>query len=319
MPVSDMSLMNNHSASTPAPIPPILDRILVRLEAADPIYGQKMRRRLSAMDDHYLQNCANYYSRYDSALKLEGKSIDFAIDCYLKLSDDMTVERANFVRTGKYANSSYKDVEQRIYANPAIMEYHMHGLALAQYLWPDQYERLEFFRKNLPAFTAGCHSYLEVGGGHGLYVLTALAILPEHSRLDLLDISSSSIRLAQQIIGPSRVNYILKDIFEYESPQPCDFITAGEIIEHLEDPMAFLKKISGLLSPDGTIYLTTPVNAPMIDHIYLFKNVQEIRQLITSAGLKIVSEKVVASRDLPEHLIVQHKLPVMYAAFLRKT
>jgi 2-polyprenyl-3-methyl-5-hydroxy-6-metoxy-1,4-benzoquinol methylase len=296
----------------------ILDKVLARVQTADPNYGLKLRQRLSEMDEHYLQSAADYFARYDAALRLEGKSIEFGIDCYLKLTDDMMTERVNFVRTGKYANSSYKQVEQRIYGNAVIMDYHMHGLALAQYLWPEQYERIEFFRKTLSAFTGACASYLEVGGGHGLYVWTALQQLPEQARLDLLDISRSSIKLAQQIIGSSRVNYILKDIFEYETEQPYDFITAGEIIEHLENPLAFLHRISGLLSPKGAIYFTTSINAPMIDHIYLFNNVPEIRDLITSAGLRIVMEKIVPSRDLPEHLIVQRKLPVMYAAFLRK-
>lgn len=297
---------------------PILDRILDQIQAEDPMYADKLRQRLSAMDDRYIASASAYFERYDAALRLDGKSIDFGVDCYLKLCDDMMTERVNFVRTGKYANSSYKDVERRIYGNPAIMDYHMHGLALAQYLWPDQYARIEFFRENLPAFTAACATHLEVGGGHGLYTWTALQQLPPTTRLDLLDISATSIRLAQHVIGPSRVNYILKDIFEYDPAQPHDFITAGEIIEHLEDPLAFLRKLSALLSPAGALYLTTPVNAPMIDHIYLFHNVQEIRDLIASAGFAIALEISVPSRDLPEALIAQHKFPVMYAAFLRK-
>jgi 2-polyprenyl-3-methyl-5-hydroxy-6-metoxy-1,4-benzoquinol methylase len=296
----------------------ILDRMLARIETADPIYGKQLRKRLSAMDEHYVQTASDYFGRYDAALRLEGKSIGFGVDCYLKLSSDMTTERINFVRTGKYANSSYKEVQQRIYGNAAIMDYHMHGLAIAQYLWPEQYARIEFFQKNLPIFTGTCTAYLEVGGGHGLYVWTALQKLPENTRFDLLDISPSSIELAEKIVGPSRVNYVLMDIFEYEASQPYDFITAGEIIEHLENPLAFLQKISSLLNPGGTIYFTTSINAPMIDHIYLFSDAQEIRELIAAAGLKIVTEKSVPSRDLPEHLIVQHKVPVMYAAFLRR-
>jgi len=297
----------------------ILERILARLEAAGPVPGQQLRQRLAALDDHYLASAAAYFSTYDAALRLDGRSIDFGVDCYLKLSDDMTDERINFLRTGKYANSSYKDVEQRIYGNPAIMEYHMHGLALAQYLWPDQYQRIEFFRQNLPAFTSNCAAYLEVGGGHGLYAWTALKLLPAATRVDLLDISDSSIKLARQIIGTSRVNYILKDIFEYATPQPYDFITAGEIIEHLEDPLAFLKQLSRLLAPGGTVFLTTPVNAPMIDHIYLFNHVQEIRDLIAAAGFTIAMEKVAPSREVSERLLVQQKIPIMFAAFLRRS
>lgn len=296
----------------------MLEKVLARLEAADPVHTSKLRERLSRMDDSYASQAADYFTRYDSALRAEGKNIDFAIDCYLKLSEDMTAERINFVRSGRYANSSYKEVEQKIYANPAIMDYHMHGLALAQYLWPEQYARLEFFRANLPAYAPHCASYLEVGGGHGLYAWTALQQLPPTTRVDLVDISPSSIHLAQSIIGAGRVNYILHDIFTYETAQSYDFITAGEIIEHLENPLAFLQKLEKLLRPGGTIYFTTSINAPMIDHIYLFNDAQEIRDLIGAAGLRIAAEKTAASRDLPERLVVKQKLPVMYAAFLQR-
>ena len=297
----------------------ILEKVLARIEAGDPFYGQQLRQRVTALGASHAENAAAYFERYDSALRLDGKSIDFAVDCYLRLSSDMTAERLNFVRTGKYANSSYKEVEQKIYANPAIMDYHMHGLALAQYLWPEQYERIQYFQKNLPSFLEECGAYLEVGGGHGLYAWTALQSLPASARVDLLDISASSIKLAQQIIGPSRINYILSDIFDFRPAQTYDFITAGEIVEHLENPLAFLEKIAALLSPSGAIYFTTSVNAPMIDHIYLFSNAQEIRDLIASAGLKIVAEKTASSRELPDRLIAKQKVPVMYAAFLCKS
>jgi 2-polyprenyl-3-methyl-5-hydroxy-6-metoxy-1,4-benzoquinol methylase len=297
---------------------PLFEKILSKIESDDPVYGSRLRERLSRMDENYARQAADYFTRYDAALRSEGKTIDFGIDCYLKLCNDMTEERANFMRTGKYANSSYKEVERKIYANPAIMDYHMHGLALAQYLWPEQYVRLEFFRANLPIYIADCAAYLEVGGGHGLYAWTALQQLAGTTRLDLVDISPSSISLARRIIGSSRVKYVLRDIFAFEAASSYDFITAGEIIEHLENPLGFLQKLEKLLRPRGTIYFTTSINAPMIDHIYLFNNAQEIRDLIAAAGLRIVAEKTAASRDLPERLLFKQKIPVMFAAFLQK-
>jgi 2-polyprenyl-3-methyl-5-hydroxy-6-metoxy-1,4-benzoquinol methylase len=297
---------------------PIFDRVLARLEAGDPVHGRQLRQRVAALGEDYAASAAAYFERYDAALRLDGKSIDFGVDCYLKLSSDMTAERINFLRTGRYANNSYKEVERRIYGNPAIMEYHMHGLALAQYLWPEQYARIEYFRGNLPAFAGACAAYLEVGGGHGLYAWMALQLLPPDAGIDLLDISASSIKLARQVIGPSRIKYILQDIFEFQPPRKYDFITAGEIIEHLEDPLAFLNRISSLLNPGGAIFFTTSLNAPMIDHICLFDDARQVRDLIASAGLKIEAEKTAPSRDLPGHLLVKQKIPVMYAAFLRR-
>lgn len=297
----------------------ILDFVLEKIEAANRFHGQKLRKRISTMDLAYFKRAEMYYAGYDAALCLEGKSIQFAIECYLKMCDDMFNERLAFLRTGKYANSSYQEVERTIYNNPAVMEYHIHGLGLAQFLWIDQYERFRFFSEGISAYVDQIRSYLEIGGGHGLYAKEALAALKADARLDVLDISASSLTLAQQMVGPSRINYILKDVFLYETEHNYDFITIAEVIEHVENPAELLARVRYLLTPDGVVYLTTPVNAPMIDHIYLFSHMQEIRDLLVATGFQIISEKHVISEDLPEEKAVAQKVPIMYAAFLQKS
>ena len=62
--------------------------------------------------------------------------------------------------------------------------------------------------------------------------------------------------------------------------------------------LKLLKKLNDLLSEDGVLYFTTPTNAPAIDHIYLFNNVEEIRELARSAGFQIESEMPLISEDV---------------------
>ena len=197
------------------------------------------------------------------------------------------------------------------------MTYHMHGLVLAQFLWFDQYERIRFFIQNLKKYFPSQNKYLEIGGGHGLYIFEALNHLPEIKQFDLVDISQSSLDLAKGIIDTSRINYHLKNIFDFSDAEKYDFITIGEVLEHVEDPLSLLKKIARLLSENGVCYITTPINAPMIDHIYLFHNATEIRDLFDLAGFKIIEERIVISEKMTEKEAAKYKVPVMYAAFIK--
>lgn len=76
-----------------------------------------------------------------------------------------------------------------------------------------------------------------------------------------------------------------------------DFVTAVEVIEHLESPIAFLRHIPSLLKPDGVALITTPNmdNAP-----------SRFRFLLTGK-LHMMDEKV------PNHIS-----PIFYDLFIRQ-
>ena len=295
----------------------LLNSVIARIESADPMHAKKLHKRMATMGADFFENAQRYYADCDEAMQREGKSLAFGVECYLKLCADMQTARLDFLRSGKYANTSYKEVAQAIYGRPEVMDYHMYGLAMAQFLWLDQYERLRFFCDRLPSYRNSIRSYLEIGGGHGLYTRRALDILDPSTRIDLLDISESSLKLAKSMINSPRVNYFLEDLFEWNGEEKFDFISIAEVIEHVEKPDAMLVRVRELLQPGGAVFLTTPVNAPMIDHIYLFRNVQEIRDLVAACGFAIVEDKYAISDDISEEKAIKNKVPVMYAAFLR--
>jgi SAM-dependent methyltransferase len=105
------------------------------------------------------------------------------------------------------------------------------------------------------------------------------------------------------------------NILNYSDPEKFDFITVGEVIEHLEDPLQLLVKIREMLAPNGRGFISAPTNSPTIDHIYLFREVDEIRDMLRKAGFRITSEEIYAE-NVDEAKARRLKLPVMFAAFV---
>jgi 2-polyprenyl-3-methyl-5-hydroxy-6-metoxy-1,4-benzoquinol methylase len=221
------------------------------------------------------------------------------------------------MQTGEYSSKSFDEVNKRVYDNPDVMYYYMHGLLLSQFLWMHHYEILRYFNKTVSKYGPSIKNYLEVGGGHGLYISEAITIAGTSS-FDLVDISKISMDVAKKMIEDTKVNYILSDIFKYFPKKKYDFITMGEVLEHVEDPVALLKKLGELVTDNGRVFITTPTNAPAIDHIYLFKNAEDIRKVIRQAGFLIEEELCIYSEDLPPELLEQYKISMMYIGVLKK-
>jgi len=66
-----------------------------------------------------------------------------------------------------------------------------------------------------------------------------------------------------------------------------DAIIMGEVLEHVEQPDVFLKRIAELAKDDAYIYVTTCINAPAVDHIFLWRSTDELEKMIEGTGLKI--------------------------------
>jgi hypothetical protein len=72
-----------------------------------------------------------------------------------------------------------------------------------------------------------------------------------------------------------------------------------------------------MLAPSGRAYITTPANAPMPDHIYLFHDEEEIRRMLKVAGFEIEREALMYEDGLaPEYAKLQ-KAALMYSAFVK--
>lgn len=114
--------------------------------------------------------------------------------------------------------------------------------------------RLQFIKNHLPA---GKLTGLDIGCGAGL--LTEPLARQGH-RMTGIDGATDAITVAQSRATAERldVTYMLGEIPHATIKKNAfDFVTALEIIEHVDDPRAFLHSAVSCLKPGGTLFLST--------------------------------------------------------------
>jgi 2-polyprenyl-3-methyl-5-hydroxy-6-metoxy-1,4-benzoquinol methylase len=294
----------------------ILDEIAERISRLNLGHGKKIKSNIESLSPEFRAKSELFFEKLVKILEQKDKDLDFGIKCYLKMINDMLFEQLKFRKSGKYSSSSFDEVYRKVYNNPEVMEYHILGLMISQFLWKQHFDILDFFVKGLKKHNKNVHNYLEIGGGHGLYVSEALNIL-QSSDFELLDISPSSIEIAKKFINNDTVKYTCADIFSFVPNQTYDFVTLGEVLEHVEKPKELLTKIHSLLSHNGILFISVPVNSPAIDHIYLFNHEDEIREMLES-HYSIVDDKIILSEDVDLESARKYKITIMYTAFLKK-
>ncbi|MEE9139717.1 MAG: class I SAM-dependent methyltransferase [Alphaproteobacteria bacterium] len=220
-----------------------------------------------------------------------GYDVDHMVACYLTVLDDTVNEQLYFAKERRYRHSSFSEVKDSVYFNESYMEKYMVGLAITSFLWPNHSDIRRFFLETMPLDVPG--DYLEVGPGHGYFFITAIRRSSFRSFTGI-DISPTSITLTRRAVEyfvpdrAPRVHLQEQDFLgEMEGTPRFDAIVMGEVLEHVENPGTFLRRIGELARESSYVFLTTCINAPAIDHIHLFRNEREIRDLITKAGLSV--------------------------------
>lgn len=297
----------------------LLNYIIDKISAANTLHGKKLKKNLSSCDAAYYLKAETFLTAYVNMLRKQNLTIDYAIDCYLQMLADVNYETVQFIRTGRYSSQSFEEVRKKVYANPGVMTYYMHGLMLSQFLWAHHYKIFTAFCDTILRKKQEIKHYLEIGGGHGLYLSEAVNALNGATDFTLVDISPSSIEMTQEWLGNAHVNYLVRDVFDFNPDIKFDFITMGEVLEHVENPVALLKKVSSLLTENGYLWITTPANAPAIDHIYLFRNISDIHQVIADAGFEIAEETTAYAEDVAADIAEKFKVSMMYAGLLKKS
>ena len=226
------------------------------------------------------------------------------------------------MKTGCYPLSDQGKAYDDIYDNPEKMKPYMVGLALSQVLWENHFNMFQHYKNSLNTINA--KSCLEIGPGHGLFLKEAINSFGNTATYKAVDISESSIGITRSILqfmcDPSiDIDYSIGDMLEMSIEDRFDYIIMGEVLEHVENPEAFLAKFRALLKRGGKGFLSTCVDCPAIDHVYHFKSIEEIQQMITGSGLKIVSECILPAEDLPMEEIIKKSITINYAAIVSES
>jgi 2-polyprenyl-3-methyl-5-hydroxy-6-metoxy-1,4-benzoquinol methylase len=274
----------NQSTDTTAP--PLSEKLLDEIVKGNKLQSsflEASRRELTQSDWESLETYLEY--ALDSGLTLEYLALS-----YNTVVLDIVREQVYFLRNGKYRYSKYEEVASSVYHNPDYMGRYMHGVAITLYLWPNHLNMRRFFVDTLPRDRTG--SYLEVGPGHGMFMMTGMRI-GSFSEYVGLDISATSVAITRSVLEhplyATGKNYRLEqgDFLGTSVTGTYDALVIGEVLEHVEEPLPFLEKARTLVPPGGYFYMSTAVNGPVIDHIYLFRTVGEVDDMIKAAGFTI--------------------------------
>ncbi len=198
----------------------------------------------------------------------------------------------------------------------------MHGLAITAWLWPNHRDMHRYFARSIPATANG--TYLEVGPGHGVYMMTAMK-LSHYDRFEGIDLSPTSVDMTKALLdsrnetGVADYEIYCSDFLKDDlHTDRYDAIVMGEVLEHVEQPLEFLQKIRELAADDAFIFVTTPVNAPAIDHIYLFESFDAIEKLVMQAGLAIRDSRQFPYPGQTVEESTEQCLPINVALVLEK-
>ena len=163
---------------------------------------------------------------------------------------------------------------------------------------------------------------LDVGCGGGLF----LRMMKERGYDVLgLDFSAEAARIARE---QNAVRVLVGDLPEVPiEPASCALITMFHVVEHLLDPIAYLRAAARLLRPGGRLIIQVPdrdcweavllgsrwTGLDIPRHIHVFRSC-DLKRLVESCGFEIVREKHFSLRDHPAGLatgLAPHLDPVV--------
>jgi ubiquinone/menaquinone biosynthesis C-methylase UbiE len=113
-----------------------------------------------------------------------------------------------------------------------------------------------------------------------------------------LDISEYSLKYATRLLKQSfsensftlKIGDIQKKLDFPE--QSMEYGLMAEVIEHIHHPDQALIRMKHCLKPDSPLYVVTPMNSNAVDHITNFQSINEIEELIISAGFVLETKEI---------------------------
>ena len=307
--------------TSPIKLYPNLARIVEIIGKQNALQRKRIDIFLSARESDYWDFAEALSKTLNERLLQSQESAEEAARSYNRMCMDFLKEQIRFKKTGKYLINDAAHAHEDVYSKPDVMRYYMIGLLLSYMFWPNHYTMLRFLDDHLDG--RAIRNYLEIAPGHGLFATHAIRQSPT-LQATLVDISPTSLEVSRSILNAfdvdtSKVRFVQGDFLQVETGQgDFDFISMGEVLEHVNEADVFLKRAERLLSEDGVIFMTTRANCPALDHVYHFHNINEIRQLIRGAGLQVLAEMSLPSDPFPENMWETELVTVNYCCFLRR-
>ena len=296
-----------------------IDLLVKAIRDIYPLHQAFLDASIARMDGQERREAQDYIAH---CLR-KGLTIDALARAYVKMMQDMMGEQLFFQRNGHYRFSTFAEIDNAVYQNAEYMREYIHALGVSTFLWPNHRDMLRFFKEVLPKQCF--RPYLEIGPGHGFFMKSALE-LAAFSSYRGVDISATSLEITKALIedavgGSAEKRWTLEmaDILEYVAADTgYGAIVMGEVLEHVEKPEKLLAALCGLADSDTFIFITTCINSPAPDHIYLDRNAMELETQVMAAGLRVCRSLYLPYFGKTLEESQQRKLPINVAMQLAR-
>jgi 2-polyprenyl-3-methyl-5-hydroxy-6-metoxy-1,4-benzoquinol methylase len=267
---------------------PHLAAIAAAALRAWPEHEKFIRTSLGSGDRGFMSRLENVAT---DVVALTGDDLDIFADDYRWMCEVFREEQFYFRRHKKYRRSTIEEAIRDVYGNAPYMAQYVNGILLTQVLWQNHAQALDIYRNRyLPGNREG-YEHLEVGPGHGLFLVCA-ARDSRCADLTAWDISPSSLESTLRALRRMKVvRPVAMKEAEICSIDPqadaFDSITCSEVLEHTEHPHKALDNIFRALRSGGQLFLNIPINSPAPDHIYLWRKPCEVQSMVEKQGFVI--------------------------------
>ncbi len=266
----------------------ILDEILKRVA---PYMSNTVSKQKALFKEPWEINFSHALEKVFGADK---DKLENAVKGYVRFALDATRLQKKFEKTRQYDHKSYEEAATAVYHNENYMNnLYLPGIFLSHFLWPHHYQQLQFFVNHFKPLVLAKENpqFCDIGVGTGFYSCQMLKI-SEQVNGNAFDISQSSLNYSKMQIKAfgyeNRWGFENRDIILQTPERQWDFLLSVEVLEHLENPVIFLKSLRKMLKKGGYGFISAAVTAANEDHIYLYNTILEVADQLNEAGFTIV-------------------------------
>jgi len=278
----------------------IFQQLFEQVLSANSLFAASLLRMQSALTAEHpgsLKRQSEIALATNHLMNTLGEDSSFLGVAYKRIFMQFLRDQKYYIKHAQYPamEQTICEVKNAVYHNPEFMNIYMIALLFTYSMWPNKYNLMSYvldsFLRNLPN---DCR-LLDIGPGHGFFMAKAL----QGNRRTAMgvDLSQSSLSLTECMldfygIESGRRELIAGDVQNLDSGCKFDAILCSEVVEHVENPGAFLQMLKLRLNQGGKILLTTALNTAAVDHIQLFDSQLPVRKLITDNGFSYTDETV---------------------------
>lgn len=271
-----------------------VSRFEAAMSSIAPFMMPSLKRQLNTFGDDWVREFGTTLRQF---IAQSDEQLINAVRGYVNFALDGMRLQKKFEKTRQYENKSYAEAASAVYQNKDYMfGLYLPGILLSHYLWPHHYRQLQFYRRSFLPYLSNLESpeFCDIGPGTGFYSRQLLAALPKAEGW-AFDMSPSSIeysrnQLAAFAVG-DRWHSEIRDVVIDTPTRQWPGLVCIEVLEHLEDPVTFLKALREMLGVGGRGLISAAVTAPNEDHIYLYNSAAEVRAQIEEAGFVVLNSQ----------------------------